>query len=272
MTDEPQGLGWWQASDLKWYPPERHPTYEAPPPPPPGRPPVPQPRPADYPPQPQHVGAQPSEPPSYGQPSEGIAVTTHGLGKGGKQLKIFIDGDEMAAVGWGRTVVPARPGRHHVHVHVPRPWFSWPEPRRMGPADTVVEVYPGRLAELEYKKPVWQYSPGSLGAAPQSYNGVGIAITVNLLSAAFFSIMAFMYIMTSAHVVAGPLWGCAFFVVVGVLSAVLVLVKSGSEPKTGQPPSQQAAAAPGWYPDPSHANLTRYFDGRDWTSATAPRG
>ena len=23
MTDEPRGLGWWQASDLKWYPPEK---------------------------------------------------------------------------------------------------------------------------------------------------------------------------------------------------------------------------------------------------------
>ena len=35
MTDEPQGLGWWQASDLKWYPPEEHPNYGAALPPPP---------------------------------------------------------------------------------------------------------------------------------------------------------------------------------------------------------------------------------------------
>jgi peptidyl-prolyl cis-trans isomerase B (cyclophilin B) len=35
MSDVSQGPGWWQASDLKWYPPERHPNYEAPPPPPP---------------------------------------------------------------------------------------------------------------------------------------------------------------------------------------------------------------------------------------------
>jgi hypothetical protein len=271
MSDVSQGSGWWQASDLKWYPPERHPNYEAPPPP--GRPSVPQPQPADYPPQQQQAGAQPSELPLYGQPSEGIAVTAHRFGrKPTGKLKIFIDGDEMPAIGWGRTVIPARPGRHHVHVHVPRRWFSWPEPRRMGPADTVVEVYPGRLVELEYRAPVWQWSPGSLGAGPQSYNGVGITITVNLVSAAFFSIMAFMYIMTSAHVVAGPLWAFAFFVVVGVFSAVLLLVKSGSEPKTGQPPTQQAAAASGWYPDPNDPNLTRYFDGRDWTSATAPRG
>ena len=32
MTDQPQGPGWWQAADLKWYPPELQPDYEAPPP------------------------------------------------------------------------------------------------------------------------------------------------------------------------------------------------------------------------------------------------
>jgi hypothetical protein len=31
MTDRPQGPGWWQASDLKWYPPEQHANYVAPP-------------------------------------------------------------------------------------------------------------------------------------------------------------------------------------------------------------------------------------------------
>jgi serine/threonine protein kinase len=34
MTDEPQGLGWWQASDLKWYPPEQRPDAAPLPPPP----------------------------------------------------------------------------------------------------------------------------------------------------------------------------------------------------------------------------------------------
>jgi hypothetical protein len=38
MTDEPQGLGWWQASDRKWYRPEERPDYgEALPPPPAAR-------------------------------------------------------------------------------------------------------------------------------------------------------------------------------------------------------------------------------------------
>jgi serine/threonine protein kinase len=35
MTDGPQGHGWWQASDLKWYPPEQRPDYMAALPPPP---------------------------------------------------------------------------------------------------------------------------------------------------------------------------------------------------------------------------------------------
>jgi Tfp pilus assembly major pilin PilA len=34
MSDQPQGPGWWQASDHKWYPPEKHATYAAPPSPP----------------------------------------------------------------------------------------------------------------------------------------------------------------------------------------------------------------------------------------------
>ncbi|MGH3971285.1 MAG: hypothetical protein ACRDTV_25090, partial [Mycobacterium sp.] len=32
MSEGPRGDGWWQASDLKWYPPEQHPNYVAPPP------------------------------------------------------------------------------------------------------------------------------------------------------------------------------------------------------------------------------------------------
>ena len=34
-SDVSQGPGWWQAADLKWSPPQRHPDYVAPPPPPP---------------------------------------------------------------------------------------------------------------------------------------------------------------------------------------------------------------------------------------------
>jgi hypothetical protein len=36
MTETPQGPGWWQASDGRWYPPETHPSYQPPPGPAPG--------------------------------------------------------------------------------------------------------------------------------------------------------------------------------------------------------------------------------------------
>jgi hypothetical protein len=35
MSDVPQGDGWWQTGDGKWYPPEKHPDYVSPLPPPP---------------------------------------------------------------------------------------------------------------------------------------------------------------------------------------------------------------------------------------------
>ena len=156
MTDGPQGPGWWQASDLQWYPPERHPSYQAP-----------------HTPQTQ-TGSPPSGLPSYGQPNEGIAVTTKTFRIGTKLLKpkLIVDGSEIPAVRWGRTVIPTLPGQHHVHVHVP--YFAWP--RRIGPADTDVAVYPGKLTELEYRRPAWPYSAGSLGAGPQRYNGVGLEV------------------------------------------------------------------------------------------------
>jgi hypothetical protein len=142
-----------------------------------------------YPPQ-QWAGAQLYGPQGYGQPAEGIDVTTRysplmfTLALLFKP-KIVVDGYETPSVGWGRTVLPARPGRHRVHVRVP-----YLLPRRIGPADTVAEVYPGRLVELEYKAPVFALSPGSLGRPPQSYNGVGIAIAV----LAVFLVFAVMFL------------------------------------------------------------------------------
>ncbi|BAV42004.1 hypothetical protein [Mycobacterium ulcerans] len=98
--------------------------------------------------------------------------------------KIFINGFEVPVAGWDRTVVPVQPGRHRVHVHVPY-WL----PSQIGPADTLVDVYPGHLAELEYTAPVWGYSAGSLGTPPQSYNGVGITIAVLTIVAALVFVL-----------------------------------------------------------------------------------
>ena len=87
--------------------------------------------------------------------------------------KIFVDGQESPPANWGRNVVPARPGQHQVHVYTP--YFL---PARVGPADALADVQPGQVVELEYKAPLWSFSPGSLGAGPQKYNGVGITIAV----------------------------------------------------------------------------------------------
>lgn len=40
------------------------------------------------------------------------------------------------------------------------------------------------MTVLEYRRPAWQYSAGSLGAGPRRYNGVGIVVTFNVLVAA----------------------------------------------------------------------------------------
>jgi hypothetical protein len=141
----------------------------------------------NYYPQQQAVGAQPYGAQGYAQPTEGIALTTRSFPPTPLKPKVLIDGYEIPSARWGRTFLPARPGQHHVHVHIPH----WLWPRRMGPADAVVDVYPGRLTELEYKAPVWAYSKGSLGSPPQSYNGVGILIAMMVLPlvAAFLGVI-----------------------------------------------------------------------------------
>ncbi|HZQ31473.1 MAG TPA: hypothetical protein VFB19_07040 [Mycobacterium sp.] len=141
----------------------------------------PYPPPQQYgPPPPQQYGPQQQyapPPQQYAQPGEGIAITTGFFPLAWLfyfiKPKIYVDGHELPPMNWGRTVVPARPGQHHVHVYTP--YFL---PQRLGPADSAVEVTPGRVVELEYKAPMWSFSPGSLGYPPQKYNGVGITIAL----------------------------------------------------------------------------------------------
>jgi hypothetical protein len=143
------------------------------------------PPPQRYGPPPQQYAQPPAPQQQYGatqqygqpQPGEGIAINTQFFPLAWLfyfiKPKIFIDGQEMSPAGWGRTVVPARPGQHHVHVYTP--YFL---PPRLGPADAAVDVPAGRVVELEYKAPMWSFSPGSLGYPPQKYNGVGITIAL----------------------------------------------------------------------------------------------
>jgi hypothetical protein len=134
----------------------------------------------------------------YGQPSEGIAVKTEffllAFMLSFVKPKIFVDGQEMPVQGngWGRTVLPARPGRHHVHVYTP--YFL---PPKLGPADASVDVHPGRVAELEYKAPMFAFSPGSLGVPPQKYNGVGITIAIAVIPVVMVLFFIFIAIIAS---------------------------------------------------------------------------
>lgn len=165
------------------------------PPPPPG--PQQQYRqPAQYaqPPAPQQPGQQPAP---YGQPGEGIVVNTQFFPLAWVLFfvrpKIALDGQEIPVSGWGRTHLPARPGQHHLHVHVP--YFL---PPKMGPADATADVRPGQVAELEYKAPMWAFSAGSLGVGPQKYNGVGITIALVLLPFVLLFLFILFFVVLAA--------------------------------------------------------------------------
>ena len=93
---------------------------------------------------------------------------------------------------WGRTVLPAYPGRYHVHVHVP-----YIVPPRLGSADTIVDVYPGQITELEYRAPLWSFSRGSLGVGPQPYNG-GRAVLVVAVAAFVIGLLAAVLLIAAA--------------------------------------------------------------------------
>ncbi|RDH76707.1 hypothetical protein DVS77_20390 [Mycolicibacterium moriokaense] len=107
--------------------------------------------------------------------------------------KIAVDGQEMPVSGWGRTHLPARPGQHHVHVHVP--YFL---PPKLGQADATADVRPGQVAELEYKAPLWAFSAGSLGVGPQKYNGVGITIALVALPFVLLFLVILLTIVMAA--------------------------------------------------------------------------
>jgi uncharacterized RDD family membrane protein YckC len=95
MSDVSQGPGWWQASDLKWYPPEEQPNYEAPPPP--GQPPFPQLRPAERPPQP--MGAPPTSAYASGIERAGAAIIDAVPGIVALGVIIAIVSDTLAIIG-----------------------------------------------------------------------------------------------------------------------------------------------------------------------------
>lgn len=84
--------------------------------------------------------------------------------------KIVLNGYQMLGQ-WGRNTIPLAPGQYHLHVHLP-----YLLPPKIGPADLTIWLQPGTALELEYRAPLWTYSRGSLGPAPQPWNGKGCMI------------------------------------------------------------------------------------------------
>ena len=66
----------------------------------------------------------------------------------------------------------------------------------------------------------------------------------------------------------------AILVIAAIVGGIVLLVRVASKPSAPQQyPAGPALTQPaGWYPDPQYPNLMRYFDGRQWTSSTQPRG
>ena len=93
---------------------------------------------------------------------EGVAVTTRYLplllGYALCTPTVVLDGRPVAVVGWGRVIIPAPPGEHHIHVEVPL--FG---SRRVGVADCTAVVTEGVFTELEYRAPRGGNAPGWVG-------------------------------------------------------------------------------------------------------------
>ncbi|MDY6994961.1 MAG: hypothetical protein SW019_00095 [Actinomycetota bacterium] len=117
-------------------------------------------------------------------PGQGIAITTRYFPLSWAfalvKPKVVLNGYEMPVPAWGRVVYPTWPGPYHVQV-----WVPYLLPPRVGPAAESVIVHPGQLVELEYRLPVWTFSRGALGPAPQPYRGVWIVITGAVLALVF---------------------------------------------------------------------------------------
>ncbi|MBC6466957.1 hypothetical protein HKK74_15815 [Actinomadura alba] len=88
---------------------------------------------------------------------------------------------------WGRNVIPMPAGQHHVHVHVP-----YLIPSRIGPADLQVPLQQGQSVELEYRAPLFAFSPGAMGPGPQPWNGMGATIALIVVP---FALLFFLFIL-----------------------------------------------------------------------------
>ena len=85
---------------------------------------------------------------------------------------VTVNGQRIQAR-WGRNELPMPQGQYQLHIHAP-----YLIPSRIGTADTVVPVAAGQIVDVEYRAPVWAFSPGAIGPPPQQYNGMGAMVAV----------------------------------------------------------------------------------------------
>ncbi|MFI6324134.1 hypothetical protein ACIBG8_41870 [Nonomuraea sp. NPDC050556] len=105
---------------------------------------------------------------------------------------VMLNGHHVPGVRWGRIPIPLQPGQYHLHVHVP-----YLVPSQIGPADQTVWIQPGQALEVEYRAPLWAFSRGALGPAPQPWPGlVAQFIILGVLVA--FLLLVFLGIVVAA--------------------------------------------------------------------------
>ncbi|MFT4200375.1 hypothetical protein [Gordonia sp. (in: high G+C Gram-positive bacteria)] len=135
---------------------------------------------------------QPGQQPPPGALAQGLQLTTKFFPLAWilflLKPKIEINGQPIPGR-WGVNSIPLPPGQHHVHVHVP-----YLLPPRMGPADMLVTIAPQQNVPMEYRAPMWAFSKGSMGPAPQSYNGVGLTIAMMVVPFLLFLLLFILLI------------------------------------------------------------------------------
>ncbi|WP_205314774.1 hypothetical protein [Nonomuraea lactucae] len=105
--------------------------------------------------------------------------------------KIILNGHQTLGR-WGRNTIPLPPGQYHLHIHLP--YFL---PPQIGPADLTVLLQPGMALELEYRAPMWAYSRGALGPAPQPWNGKGCVIALLAVAGGLLALMLMLIVIAT---------------------------------------------------------------------------
>ncbi|MFF4774265.1 hypothetical protein ACFY05_15520 [Microtetraspora fusca] len=105
--------------------------------------------------------------------------------------KIVLNGHQMPGR-WGRNVIPLPPGQYHLHLHLP-----YLLPPQIGPADLAIWLQPGTTLELEYRAPVWAFSRGALGPAPQPWNGMGLAIALSAIGVGMLALLLALFVFVT---------------------------------------------------------------------------